>query len=796
MANRPAVRLLIPFGMGVIIAWFIHIPLWFLQLVLVLIAILTIVAFRIMPQIISILTFVSLCFLGQLKITQDSRNLEPDNVAHFVGVSEEVQIDGELTDLPRVSERWIRFVLEAKDLHIGINSYAASGGVAVSLRNNTDTRRLVDSLTYGRMLSVSGMLQDVGDARNPGEFDVRRFLALNDIFARIRVDSAPNVLVRSLEGGNFLSRAVVPLRTSIASRIEMLVGKDEAQFLKGLLVGERSELPEETKTSFINAGTMHILAVSGLHVAIVTLMLLFLFRMFRLPEAAAIIVTCLTLVYYIFLTGGTASVARSVIMAIIILSARLFELKSDIYNTLAVSALIILLFDARQLFQPGFQLSYAAVLSIVYLYPRIDRVREILPERLSRHWTVRAVVAALGVSIAAGIGTIPFTSYYFGKVSIIGFLANLVAVPLSNLVLAVGMLAVALSYVWIWLASFYADATGILTRWLVQVVEYFGSLPLAYAEVRFSFVDSAIFYAGLFIVLNLVRREFRSKAVILVLVGLNGWLYLSMVFFENRAPLRVTFLDVGQGDAAFVQFPSGENLLIDAGPKSLTFDAGKRFVYPFLQWSGVTHVNRIVVSHPHSDHLGGILFLLRHIRIDEAVDAGSVVQTDLSREYHLLIDSLRVENRIVHSSDLLTDVKDVRLYILHPDSSAQHHQQNINNQSIVVKLVYGATSLLLVGDAESGAEEMMVHRYGTFLKSDLLKVGHHGSRTSSTLPFLTLVSPDVAAISVGERNKFRHPSPDIIDRLEELGCVVQRTDLHGALVFESDGRKWRSIDWR
>jgi competence protein ComEC len=736
---------------------------------------------------------------GMFKITYDARYVSDDRISNFISSGRTISLKGTISDLPRITGQSIRFVIEAEELEFNETNQIVSGGVLVSLYYSKLNSALAESLTYGREVMVRGELVPAGTARNPGEFDLRKYLQLNNIYARLYVEKSDTILLGEEARHNFLTLYVYPVRRSVGERLDRLIGGEEAKFLKGLIIGERSEIPMDVKLAFINSGVMHILAVSGLHVAIVALILLVLFQMIRIPEKPRIIITCVLLVYYIFLTGAAASVARSVVMAIVFLCAKLIERRTDVYNTLALSAIVLLLIDSKQLFQPGFQLSFAAVFSLVYLYPKFYALKDFLPDWLKSNRLIVGLIAAISVSLAAGIGTLPFTSIYFGKISIISFVANIVIVPLSNVILALGMLTVAVSYASSWIAMIYAEATSFLTWLLLRLVGFFGNLRLSYVDSHFTIVTSLLFYIVVGIVVNLEKKEMRKISIIIGLVTANIMVYGWILFAPTKTALTATFIDIGQGDAIFLEFPDGQNLLVDAGPKTVSSDAGERFIAPFLLRQGIHRLNGILVSHPHSDHLGGVPYLLRHFEVDQVIDAGSFGNSELYREYLHLIDSLKIARRILQAGTMLRGFNDIRLYILHPSGSfipADSMQRvNFNNQSLVVKLVYGETSLLLAGDAEKEAENRIVNVYHDFLQSSVLKAGHHGSITSTSPEFFAMVRPRMAVISVGLKNKFHHPSPVVIDRLKQADCLTFRTDELGAIILLSDGKRWLYSDW-
>ncbi len=804
LANRPAMKLGILFIIGIIIGSIVSCSLLITGITLLITALLYVVLLIVKKEKLislrSIIFVMMVLLFGVCKITFDAAYVEDNRVSNFVAADRTVSLTGKIIDLPRVSGQSIQFVIESERIEFEHQYRVVTGGVLVSCPNTEFIRMYTESLHYGRTLTLSGELALASMPRNPGEFDFRKYLELNNIYARVQVESLDSHNLREEARYNFLSAFVYPVRRSVADRLDMLIGGEEAKFLKGLIIGERSEIPIEVKTAFINAGVMHILAVSGLHVAIVAMILIVILQMIRIPERTRIILTCLLLMYYNYLTGASASVARSVIMAIVFLSSKLVERQADMYNTLFLSALVLLVIDSKQLFQAGFQLSFVAVLSLVYLYPKIFSLKDFLPERVRNNRFVYGFIAAISVSLAAGIGTLPFTSMYFGKISVASFAANIIIVPLSNIILALGMVAVAISYISFSIAGYYADAASLLTKLLLALVSYFGNLPHSYIDSHLSIQSSLIFYAGVILLISCLKKELRKTALISGLVIANIYLYGLIIFSVPEKNLKTTFIDVGQGDAIFVQCPNGKNILVDAGPLTNNNDAGERFIAPFLRRQNISRLDAVIVSHPHSDHLGGVPYLLKNFEIGEVIDAGSFGNSELFRNYLHLIDSLNIRRVICRAGDMIEGFDNLRLYGLHPSGSfvpsdSEGHV-NFNNQSLVIKLQYGRTSLLLSGDAEKESEERIEYVYGDFLQCTMLKAGHHGSITSSTVEYLRLIDPEIAVISVGRKNKFHHPSPEVLERLQSLGCRLLRTDESGAVIFESNGEHWSFVNWR
>lgn len=256
--------------------------------------------------------------------------------------------------------------------------------------------------------------------------------------------------------------------------------------------------------------------------------------------------------------------------------------------------------------------------------------------------------------------------------------------------------------------------------------------------------------------------------------------------------LKVTFLDVGQGDCALIETPDGKNILVDCGNSTKTFDNGEKTIAPLLRRKGIDRIDMIILTHLHMDHIGGVNYLLKNFEIGNIIESGQDHITDFTRETDSLISLKNVKRTIVRSGDMIQDFKDMRLYFIYPDKAhadASDHPTfgNLNNGSVVFILKYRETEILFTGDVEAAGELFIRDNYKDFLNTDILKAGHHGSITSSTIPFILKNTPKIAVISCGKFNKFNHPSEIILNRLKRSDAEIFRTDNEGAVIIESDG---------
>lgn len=798
-AHRPAVKFVLPFIAGILIGWHYSLSLEVSIAGTIVVGILFFF-FRKMPIAVffsnAVLYFV-IIFFGIFKISFDVYYHTDNNIARLCDEGEkEVSVKGIVVDRAIRKTKSAVFVIDVDSIFIQNRSYSVEGQVIVSIPLKKISDQTISKLEYGREVYLVGELRQPPKQRNPGEFDYRRYLLLNDIHAQLYIRDENEIIIGEVSGNFFLSKVVYPTREWVGNILDELVGGEEAKLLKGLVIGERSEMAPEVKEAFIRTGLMHILAISGFNVGLVTLMLLAVFSLTRFPKMITMVLTCGGLIFFVFLTGAQPPVVRAAIMAILILIARMLQEKIDLINIVAIAVLVQLLIDAKTLFDIGFQLSFAAVIALAYFYPKMMSLLKHLPELLSENVVIRYCVLSLFVSLAASIGTLPLTAYYFNRISIVGVALNLIAVPLSGILLSLGFTTVIFAAFSQWVGSVYAALASWLSSFLLQLTKWGGGLPFASVEVSLSFLAMAATYLLVYFLFHLHKKTVRKILLFSALGAVNCLVWVPIVGVSQQT-LRVTFLDVGQGDAIFVEFPDGKNLLIDAGPRTFSFDAGRMTIVPFLQRKFVKRINALLITHPHNDHNGGVPSVLRRIQVDRIIEGGAYSNSAVSNEIRHLIDSLRLTTMNFTAGQIIDGFERVRLYILHPSEHFKRGvRTNLNNQSLVLRLVYGKTSILLTGDAEEEAEQQMVNVYGDFLRTQILKAGHHGSETSSTAQFISEVLPSDVVISVGRRNKYRHPSEIVMERYAQRDISIYRTDEEGAVVFESDGEQWRRVHWR
>ncbi len=716
-----------------------------------------------------------------------SENYDPAHVARFTHLGREVVVRGLISRDPQVMQDKTRMVVDVRSIqlteHILIET---QGQILVTLKEEARV-----PAAYGDEVMLHGTIYAPRNERNPGEFDYARYLAMQNIYGLMHLRKADQVISTGYSEANPLLKYFIhPIKHYVIELDRSTLSPLSASILTGLLVGERSDIPSEVLQYFSYSGTIHILSISGLHIVFITALLFGLFSFLRLRFSWRVYMTLICLGVYMGVADFIPSVVRAGIMTGVVLLGMLWQRRQNIINSLFVSLIIILFIQPVALFDIGLQLSFAAVLSIVLVYPKLENVCRRMGFFTSGETSFfEKILALLLVSIAAQIGTIPFTAYYFYKIPLVALAANVLIVPLSSLVMGIGFVTAMAGTFSMALAQWFANVNDLLILLMVKLAEWSTKMPLAYTEFyRMDLWSMLVFYAGLAYVLlwrNAAVRKYGLMAAAILAVVLI-W---NPVINRNQA-LELYFLDVGQGDAAVIRTPHGKTVVIDAGDCSGNTDQGERVVAPFLWKMGVDRIDYMILTHPHDDHIGGADYLLKHFEIGQVIDPGQFYRSDVYLSILRQIRDKNISRLKVRAGDVLAIDNEVELYFMHPRSpfvsAGARAPMNTNNTSVVFQLRHRHVRALFMGDAEWPSLDN-ISSYKAALRSDLLKVGHHGSWNGTTPDLISKVQPSYAVISCGEFNKFNHPSPAVVRDLTVSGSSVCRTDESGAVLFESDG---------
>lgn len=642
-------------------------------------------------------------------------------------------------------------------------------------------------ISVGMKITTMGNFYKIQGSRNPGDFDYKSFYGRKGIYGRIYSDESELITIDSFE--------LTPIQTVqkwIRRIFKEKVG-NEFGLLTALILGDKTSVDPEIRENFTNTGVIHVLAVSGLHVGYVLIILLIIAKLFHLPWGWDRMLIIMGLIFFCLLTGGKPSVIRASLMAGIYLITPITNREGNLWNTIFLSGLILLLFDPLYIMDLGFIFSYAAVASIIIFYKLIQ---DILPEKIKvnaiQSKPIQFIYGLFLVSLSAQIGTLPITAYYFGRIPIISLVANVIIVPVIGILVAIGFCILFFGWIPI-LGNWIGESAWLITKAISWVADIFAQVPFAFIEVdRFNLINIMIYFIVLSMVFLSLMNKYRKYAIFSGLLIGSTFIWKIAISAQN---LNVIYMDVGQGDAILVTLPNKKTLMIDGGQRFGRKDYGELVVKPVLKYFEINQINWLVMTHPHSDHIGGLVSVGESVPIDTAFYTGLDYN---SWVYKTVMVKLAEDSASIvqpFPGQVLSLTKDCYLMFFTPDSNFVKHSRNINNTSIVMKLVYGGTSFLFTGDLELEGEAQIL-QYNAALKSDVLKVGHHGSKTSSSEYFLERVLPKIAVVSVGYKNKFRHPNKDVMKRISRYTENIHRTDQLGALWLRSDGTNIWEVNWK
>ncbi len=804
LKNIPAVKFFIFFALGVIAGNFFFFSAQYLFILLDILFLFNLVLLiKSSENNLRQVTLILLIFIaGLFKSNIDFHLIESNSIKKFPdsGKDNYVQLTGVVRNIPDYDSGRVRFVLSSENIITMKDSFNIAGDVIVRIfKSGQKIEDNAKELEEGDRVSLIGRLSTPQPMRNPDEFDYKRYLQLQGIDKIFSVNGYNFYEVISKENLSFLDKYIIyPSKKFALNNINRFVPGDEGAFLKAIVTGERTDITREMKVDFVNAGVMHLIAVSGLNIAYVIIFLTILFSILRIPQPYRLILIIILLFYYCLFTGSSPSIVRATFMGVIILTGFQIQRKIVIYNVIGFSGLLMLVYDSKQLFDPSFILSFAAVLSIVFLYKRFEdlfvmRVRTNTLWKKFLFW----MMVTFFITLAAQIGTLPLTALYFNKLSIVALLVNIFSVWASNISLAMGFLQILVGT----FSDFLSSIIGEFNYWFLKIqlgfIKYSAQLPFSYVNIyKFSLVNLLLYLVFVINIFTLKKYNwvFRSAVGVSIIIAF----YLTNLDFNKN--LKIAFLDVGQGDCAVIHTPEGKTIVIDAGGQNFNYNAGENTLTPFLKRNDIEKIDLLVFTHLHMDHIGGLKYILENFRVDNVLESGQHYNSPYCNSIDSIIRVNKIPRSIMRFGDVIKS-DEFRLYCLFPSEefvrvSSDYSNSNLNNGSVVLKFKYKDTEVLFTGDAEKESEGFITQSYGSFLSCDILKAGHHGSITSTTIPLALKSNPKLALISCGLYNIYNHPSDIVLRRLKRLGTEIHRTDLDGALIVESDGKKINVVEWK
>lgn len=804
--RRPLVYMLLAYVVGIVWGSYCSIERLALILTIVLLLPAAIISLWFKHALLPPLLLLCACtFLGNLLFSVEcAPGLSSDHVSHFIA-DKKIIIEGVLYKSPQVFPAKTRYYVQAKKIIEREREIPVRGKLLLTVHHT------LDPLRYGDVVRFSCRMRLPRNFNNPGGFNYGRFLAFQGIHVTASLDSKHTIVKVGTFPVNSLLYRVEAYRTEIKIFFTAHLGCSAAAIATALITGDQSGIAEEIRDRFSITGVAHLLAISGLHIGIIALISFTLLKsLFRCSTRLMLmtnitkLAACITLFpvsIYCLIAGAGIAAIRATVMVIFYLLSIIIDRQDDLWNTLALAAFCILVVCPSSLFDPSFQLSFSSVAAILYLTPRFPiAFGKKSPDfpGLRRPWYKALAsqgIAMLTVTLSATLGTAPIVSLYFNRCSPWGLPANLIVVPITGFVVVpLGLLSSLLLFVAEPLAMVTVQIMQVFLNLSAAAVYFFSRMPYAdYRTATPTIPELVLYYAGLFLLFTGRRSPMRRYALTAVgfifIINCGYWHY--QVHLNPR--LRITAIDVGQGDAALLQLPKGKAMLIDGGGSyDNSFDLGGMVVAPLLWKKKIKHIDVLVLSHPHPDHLNGLIPVMKHFSIGEVWTNGASIETDAFKEFEGIRAAKKIKQAVMARGHPPAYINGVGIEFLHPGQSCGESMitsanDRMNNNSLALRLTFREVNIIFTGDMYAAAEREIMALFPG-LRSTILKIPHHGSATSSSKAFLEKLAPRIALLSVGRDNSFNLPHPAVIKRYENIGCTVYRTDEDGAVTVETDGQ--------
>lgn len=623
-------------------------------------------------------------------------------------------------------------------------------------------------LEYGNLIEIKGEYSAPEVARNYKGFDYSQYLKTLNIYGTIKVEESKIINKNQLSP---ILISINNIKEKMIDNANRNMPKRTANLLLGILIGERDNIQEDIIESFRTANLSHILAVSGAHTSYIILGITYLISKSKTPKRIGYIITIINLLIFIIITGASYSVVRACIMAIVVIGAKICYRKENFFTSICISLIIILIQNPFAINDIGLKLSFMGTAGIVIFNKSITNFFIKLKIK-------QKIAEALSVTFSAQLMIMPITILNFNTISLTFFISNILASPLLGIIIIFGFISIFISSILNPISKILFLILHIFLELLILVSKVTEKIPGSSILVRTPNILFAIVYYILILFFNYFfvikqnpTRRFHKKIIKIITIKniKNAFKVIAVVFLIMllltrivriiNPTLKIYFIDVGQGDSTLIVTPKNKKILIDGG------EGKTNVLFQYLLDRRINKIDYIIISHFDSDHCNGLIEIIEKMRVENIVMSK---QSKESEEYKKILEIIKQKNIKVSSvkaEDKIIIEKNLYIKILNPAEKFEF--QDLNNNAIVAKLVYKNFSMLFTGDIEK-AEENLAKKYKNELKSTILKVAHHGSKTSTSEEFLKYVEPQIALIGVGENNKFGHPNQITIEKLKNI----------------------------
>ncbi|RPI16654.1 MAG: DNA internalization-related competence protein ComEC/Rec2 [Ignavibacteriae bacterium] len=733
--------------------------------------------------------FITIFLFGFIRFQFFYNNFDESSIVNYIEDSKdtEVKVYGKLIEHPDIDEGRIKLLIETDSIKYFNKVISVNCNLTASIYKNKFKEFPPQKIGYGDLIELKGNVQKLPHKRNPGEFDYGQYLKLHGIDAMFTSYGFENIKLIEHNEHSFIKQHILfPVKEYSIKTIDSLIGGEEGEFLKGLVLGERSNISKEIKQDFVNAGVSHIIAVSGLNVAYLTIVLMLILQLFPIKYIYKIIIVFLFLIFYMNLTGNVPSIVRATVMASIFLLSQILERKTNSFNVISVAAIIILIIDPRQLFDAGFILSFWAIISIVLIYPKLHKIASGMKfyQKIGndpyKGRIIKGVIALFLGTLAAQIGTLPITALMFKKISIVSLITNLFAIPLSNAALGLGFALIIFSLFYTPLAVLTANVTMFILHYLLVSFNYFSNFSFSFLETySIDYLFLVLFYIAVIVLFFIPQMKTAARLIIVVLLILNYFVINDLIHSTDK--VRFAYLDVGNSGTCLISTPGNKNVLIGCGASSVKYTSAERNIIPYLKLQGINKIDVLLITSLSKNEFRNLEFLVKNFQVSR-IYIPSYYRSVFNAEHKIFKDCEMkfIENSFVIKNDMM------RLFVFHEPAVT-------TGKSMFVNVQYGNESFIF-SDAVEVYDD---NYYQTITPRDvtILKAPGAGSFNNISAESLLMTNPKYIVISSLDKKKKRLNSDIFVSSLRSLGYNVIETGDKGAIIFDTDGERTEIVDW-
>lgn len=726
-----------------------------------------------------------------------------ERLARYYNDYDEADIRGTVASSPDVRDTSVRLTVNVKAIWLDTEWHNIEGKALVFVPRYPEYE-------YGDSILIRGKMETPPRLEN---FDYKGYLEHQGIYTVIYF---PQIVVVDSDNGFVLLSWIYQLREDMARMLAEVLPEPQAALAQGILLGMRGNIPQGLNDDFARSGSSHLLAISGFNLAVMAGILLAVgIWIFGRRYYLYVWLALLAVWFYAVITGFNPPVLRAAIMVSLFLAAEALGRQRGAPAALALAAAVMIGVNPYILGDASFQLSFLAMVGLIFIQPLFSNLgRQIISNRLGEEgfWVSlsKLIVDTFGVTLAAIIMVWLVIAYYFSLFSLAGPLSTFLLTPVQPFIMVLGIIVAVFGFVSPWLAQIFGWLLWPFLTYMLALVQGISSFPLSSIDVTWvNPLFMILYYIIIVLLLWLVARYQRLRLIngasgvmrsgVSLSLGLSGgarWVIAPVLlvailtsyaaFSMPDDKLRVSFLDVGEGDATIIQ-KGNTQVIIDGGPSPQAVMLALSKQMPF--WD--RKIELLILTHPHQDHLAGLVEVLRRYKVEKVIYPLTDYNSPAFEEWLRLIDEKDVESAIACVGQQINAGKETLIKVLHPPAELlAGTESTVDDNSVVVLVKSGEISFLLTGDIMHEAEWELI-RDRADIACTVLKVAHHGSDTSSTLEFLRVASPLIAVISCGAENKFGHPNDVVMARLTEaIGADnIYRTDIDGTIIFITDGKR-------